>query len=41
MRAADRALDAAVNWLAYHPRWTTAIICMTCIGAGWLEKILP
>lgn len=29
----DRVLDAATNWLAAHPRLTTAAICAWIISA--------
>lgn len=33
--------DRIVNWLAYHPRLTCALICALCMSAGWLDRVLP
>lgn len=30
---ADAALDSACNWLAFHPRLTTLILCTVIYGA--------
>ena len=37
----DTCLDVAVNWLAYHPRLTCALICGLCVSAGWLDAVMP
>lgn len=33
--------DRVCNWLAAHPRYTTAIICLLCLSAGWLDAVMP
>jgi hypothetical protein len=33
--------DRIVNWLAHHPRWTCFAICLLCMSAGWLDRVLP
>ena len=37
----DTVADAACNWLAYHPRWTTALICASIYLAFLADRWLP
>lgn len=41
MNPADRALDAATNFLALHPRWTCALLCALILVAGQMDGRLP
>lgn len=34
---ADRALDTATNWLAYHPRLTCALLCSGILIVFWMD----
>lgn len=33
----DTLLDSATNWLAAHPRITTAMVCAFCLMPMFLE----
>jgi hypothetical protein len=34
----DRALDAACNWAALHPRWTCALLCAAIFIGGQADS---
>lgn len=37
----DRALDAAANFLATHPRLTCALLCLSIWVACQLDRSMP